>query len=60
MIASHYFLLCKRLRIVFIYDCQISGETFSHIGILWYKYETLPKYGKIPQYFLEFSDNLKE
>ena len=40
--------------IVFIYDCQISGDTFSPIGILWYKYEALPKYGKIPQYFFAF------
>ena len=43
MIASQYFLLSKQLRIVFIYDFQIGGETFSPIGILWYKYEALPK-----------------
>ena len=60
MIASQYFLLSKQLSILCIYDCQIGGETFSPIGFLWYKYEALPKYGKIPQYFCEFSDNLRE
>ena len=39
---------------------QIGGEMFSPIGILWYKYEALPKYGKIPYYLFEFFDNLKE
>ena len=32
---------------------------FKPIGIHWYKYEAL-KYGRIPQYFLEFSDSLSE
>ena len=60
MITSQYFLLSRQLRIVFIYDHQIGGEMFSPIGILWYKYEALPKYGKIPQYCFEFSDNLRQ
>ena len=60
MITAQYFLLSRQLRIVFIYDCQIDGETFSPISILWYRYEALPKYGKIAQYFFEFSDNLRE
>ena len=33
---------------------------FNPIGILLYRYDVLPKYGSIPQYFLEFSDNLNE
>ena len=36
------------------------GEMLSPIGILWYKYDALPKYGSIPQYFLELSVNLSE
>ena len=60
MIASQYFLLSKKIRIVFIYDRQIGWETFSPISILWYKYEALPKYGKIQQYFFKFPDNVKE
>ena len=32
----------------------------SPIGIHWYKYKALPKYGRIPQYIFEFSDNLSE
>ena len=60
LIASQYFLLSKQLRIVYIYDCHIGRETFNPIGILLYKYEALPKYGKIPQYFFELPDNLKE
>ena len=51
IITSQYFLLSRQSRIAFIYGCQSSRETFSPIGILWYKYEALPKYGKIPQYF---------
>ena len=47
IIASQYFLLCKHPKIAFIYDCQIEGEIFSPIGILWYKYDELPKYGNI-------------
>ena len=43
-----------------MYDCQIKGEIFNPIGILWYKYDALPKYGSIPQYLFEFSDNLSE
>ena len=40
--------------------CQTVGEILSHIGILWYKCDVLPKYGSIPQYFLELSINLSE
>ena len=43
-----------------MYVCQIGGETFSPIVIVWYKYEALSKYGKISQYFFELSHNLKE
>ena len=56
ILASQYFLLSRQLRMVFIYVCQICGETFSPIGILWYKYKALPKYSKIPQYFFEIYD----
>ena len=35
-----------------MYDCHTVGNTFSPIGILTYKYDTLPKYGSIPQYFI--------
>ena len=38
----------------------LVGEILSPIGILWYKYDALPKYGSIPQYFLELSVNLSE
>ena len=60
IIASQYLLPYRQWRMVFIYVCKIGGETFSPIGILWYKYEALPKYGKIPQYFFEYSDNLRD
>ena len=60
MIASQYFLLDKQLSIAFMYDCHTTGEMLSPIGILWYTYDALPKYGSIPQYFLEFSVNLSE
>ena len=50
IIASQYFLFCEQSNIAFIYDCQIEGEIFNPIGILWYKYDVLPKYGNIPQY----------
>ena len=60
IIASQYFLLCKQSKIAFMYDCQIDGDIFNPIGFLWYKYEVLPKYGKIPQYHLEFSESIKE
>ena len=43
-----------------MYDCHTVGEILSPIGILWYKYDVLPKYGSIPQYFLELSVNLSE
>ena len=43
-----------------MYDCYTTGEIFNPIGILWYKYEALAKYGSIPQYFLDFSVSLKE
>ena len=38
----------------------MDGEIFNPIGILWNKWDELPKYGSILQYFLEFSDNLNE
>ena len=38
----------------------MKGDMFNPIGILRYRYDALPKYRSIPQYFLEFSDNLKE
>ena len=41
--ASQYFLLDKQFRIAFMYDCHTGGEIFSPIGILWYKYDMLPK-----------------
>ena len=50
MIVSQCFLLCKHSKIAFIYDCHIEGEMFNPIGILWYIYDALPKYGNIPQY----------
>ena len=34
--------------------------TFNPIGIHWHKYEVLPKYGSIPQYFFAFFDNFSE
>ena len=58
--ASQEFLLCKQSSIAFVWDCQIEGDIFNAIGILWYKYEALPKYGSILQYFFELSDNLNE
>ena len=60
MMASQYFLLDRQLRIAFMYDYHTAGEMLSPIGILWYKYDALPKYGSIPQYFLELSVNLSE
>ena len=59
-ITSQYFLLCKQSNIAFIYDCQIECEIFNPIGILWYKYDALPKYDNIPQYLFEFSNSLSE
>ena len=38
----------------------MEGQIFSPISILWYKYDALLKYGSIPQYLFEFSDNLSE
>ena len=60
MMASQYFLLDKQLKIAFMYDCHTAGDMLSPIGILWYKYDALPKYGSIPQYFLELSVDLSE
>ena len=60
MMASQYFLLNKQLKMAFMYDCHTTGEMLSPIGILWYIYNALPKYGSIPQYFLELSVNLSE
>ena len=60
MMASQYFLLDRQLKMAFMYDCHTAGEMLSPIGILWYMYDALPKYGSIPQYFLELSVNLSE
>ena len=60
MIALPYFLLDRQFKIAFMYDCHTVGEMLSPISILWYKYDALPKYGSIPQYFLELSVNLSE
>ena len=60
IIASKYFLLCKQFKMVFIYISQIDGETFNPIGILWYKYDALPKYRSIPQYFCDFWDSCRD
>ena len=38
----------------------MDGHIFNPIGILCYKYEVLPEYGKIPQYLFEFSESLTE
>ena len=43
-----------------MYDCQTEGEMFNLMGILWYKYEALPKYGSIPQYLFESSECCNE
>ena len=43
-----------------MYDCKIEGEMFNPMGILWYKYEALPKYGSIPQYLFESSESRNE
>ena len=60
IIASQYFLLCKYPNISLMYDCQIEGEIFNPIGILWYQYDLLSKYGNILQYLFKFSENLCE
>ena len=60
MIASLCFLLCRHSRIAFIYDCQIEGEMFNPMGILWCMYDALPKYGNILQYLFKSSENLNE
>ena len=60
IIASHCFLLCKQSNMVFIYYCTIKGEIFNPIGIRWYKYDVLPKYGHIPQYHFEFFNIFSE
>ena len=54
------FLLCKQSNIAFMHDCQIEGEIFNPVGILWYRYDALSKYGSIPQYLFEFSYSLSE
>ena len=43
-----------------IYDCQIECEIFNPIGIIWYRYDGLPKYGNIPKYLLACSESLSE
>ena len=35
IIASQYFLLCKQSHITFMYGCQIKGEIFDPLGILY-------------------------
>ena len=60
IIASQYFLLYKQSNIAFMHDCPIEGKIFNPIGILWYKYDVLPKYGSIWQYLFEFSNSLSE
>ena len=44
----------------FMYDCYTTGEMFNPIGFIWYKYEALPKYGSMPQYFLDLPVSLRE
>ena len=60
IITSLYFLLCKQSNIAFIYNYHIDGDIFNPIGILWYRYETLPRYGKIPHNLFEFSEHFME
>ena len=43
-----------------MHDCQIEVEIFNPIGILWYKYDVLPKYGSILQYPFESFNSLSE
>ena len=52
IMASQYFLLDRQLKIAFMYDCHTAGEMLSPFGILWYKYDALPKYGKYSTVFL--------
>ena len=52
MMALQYFLLDKQLRMAFMYDCHTVGEILSSIGILWYKYDVLPKIWKYSTIFL--------
>ena len=40
-----------------MYICQFEGEMFIPMGILWCKYEALPKYGSIPQHLFESSES---
>ena len=60
IIALQCFLLCKHSKIAFMYDCQIEGEIFNHMGIPRYKYEALPKCSSIPQYLFESSESHNE
>ena len=60
IIALQCFLLCKHSKIAFIYNCQIEVYIFNPIGILWYTYKALLKYGNIPQYLFESSKILNE
>ena len=60
MIASQCFLLCRHSKIAFIYDCLIEGEMFNPIGILWYMYDALSKYGNTLQYLFQSSESLNE
>ena len=43
-----------------MYDYHIEGEIFNPMGILWYIYDVLPKYGNIPQHLLESSESRNE
>ena len=38
----------------------MSVKYLVPIGILWCRYDALPKYGNIPQYLFDFSDNPNE
>ena len=60
IIALQCFLVYKQSKIAFIYDCQIEGDMFNPIGILWYIYDALPKYGKILQFFFASSKSLNK
>ena len=60
IIALWCILFCRHSKIAFIYDCQIEGEMFNPIVILWYIYDALPKYGNILQYPFDSSKRLNE
>ena len=37
IIASQYFLFWRQSKMALIWDCQMEGEIFNPMGILWYK-----------------------